>query len=84
MALQEAEKAVALVPVSKDVLRGPGYLIVLAQVYARIGRAEAAIDQLEYLLSIPTKISAGLLQNDPWWDPLRSNPRFQRLLRKKQ
>jgi hypothetical protein len=45
-----------------------------------VGEADAAIDQLEYLMSIPAEFGAGALRLDPAWDPLRAHPRFQRLL----
>jgi hypothetical protein len=51
-----------------------------ALAYAVLGRRSAAIDQLEYLLSVPSWISAPGLSLDPSWDPLRGDPRFQRLL----
>ncbi len=44
--------------------------------------AEAAIDQVEVLLSIPSNISVVALRHDPFWDPLRNHPRFQALLAK--
>jgi serine/threonine-protein kinase len=45
-----------------------------------VGEYEAAIDQLEYLLSVPSVITIPLLRVDPLWDPLRDHPRFQALL----
>jgi len=45
-----------------------------------VGEYDAAIDQLEYLLSIPSEISIPLLRIDPTWNPLRDNPRFQKIL----
>jgi len=56
----------------------------LAQVYAMVGRYDAAVDKLEYLMSLhaPKYITASILRLDPIYDTLRSNPRFQALLEK--
>jgi tetratricopeptide (TPR) repeat protein len=62
---------------------GPTYhawLRELAGVYAAVGEPEKALDQLEYLLSIPSLLSYGQLRYDPALDPLRDHPRFQKLL----
>jgi serine/threonine-protein kinase len=61
---------------------GPGVVIIMAEIYARVGEYEKAIDRLEYLLSVPAMISVPLIRIDPLWDPLRDHPRFQRLLEK--
>jgi serine/threonine-protein kinase len=45
-----------------------------------VGEFDAAIDQLELLLSIPSTLSVPLLRLDPAWDPLRDHPRFKKLL----
>ncbi|UCC83522.1 MAG: hypothetical protein JSW46_00900 [Gemmatimonadota bacterium] len=79
-AIREAGKAVELIPVSKDVLAGYDWIAFLAEVYVMVGEHGAAIDQLEYLLSIPGWLSIPWLQVDPIWDPLRNHPRFQALL----
>ena len=48
--------------------------------YAAVGELEAAIDRLEYLVTIPNLfVSIPLLRLDPIWDPLRDHPRFQAL-----
>ncbi|MCI0442184.1 hypothetical protein L0152_03075, partial [bacterium] len=55
----------------------------LTIVYVMVGEYEAAIDQIEYLLSIPTGLnspSIPMLRVDPTWGPLRSHPRFQKIL----
>ena len=77
-AIREGERAVALVP--KDALRGPTFVQRLAVIHALVGEPEAAIDQIEYLLSIPSKLTVGWLRVHPFWDPLRDHPRFQALL----
>ncbi|UCC83921.1 MAG: tetratricopeptide repeat protein, partial [Gemmatimonadota bacterium] len=79
-AIQVARAAVDMFPLSKDAWRGANLLSNLAEVYVRVGEYDAAIEQLELLLSIPSPLSANLLRVDPLWDPLRDDPRFQKLL----
>jgi serine/threonine-protein kinase len=79
-ARREAERAVELLPVSRDALDGVLYRTSLARVLARIGQPEAALEHLEYLLSIPAPLSGMSLRVDPLWAGLKDNPRFQRLL----
>ena len=55
----------------------------LAFIYMLVGEHAAALDQIEYLLSIPSWFSVPLLRLDPRWDPLRDYPRFQALLEEK-
>jgi TolB-like protein/DNA-binding SARP family transcriptional activator/Flp pilus assembly protein TadD len=80
-AIREARRAVELLPVSKDAYWGSDRLLDLASVYVEAGEPEPAIDLLEQLLKIPSSISAPQLKVDPFWEPLRPNARFQRLLR---
>jgi len=81
-AVREAELAVEQLPISLDAFFGVYPLIWLAQVYIVVGKYEAALDKLEYLMSLhaPKLITAPILRLDPTYDPLRSNPRFQALL----
>ena len=79
-AIGEGELAVELYPVSKDALHGPTQVENLAQIYMLVGEHDAALDQMEYLLSIPSSLSVQMLRITPKWDPLRDHPRFQRLL----
>jgi tetratricopeptide (TPR) repeat protein len=81
-AIREGKKAVELLPVSREARRGPYYIKAMAVIYTRIGEPDAAIDQLEYLFSIPDTTTVGQLRNHPNWDPLRDHPRFQALLEK--
>jgi serine/threonine protein kinase/tetratricopeptide (TPR) repeat protein len=79
-AIREGKKVLELLPVSKDAFEGPDYVQNLAQIYVMVGDYDSAIDQLEYLLSIPSDISIPYLRIDPTWTPLRNQPRFQKLL----
>jgi serine/threonine-protein kinase len=79
-AIREGELAVRLVPITRDGSSGPDRVRDLAIIHVMVGDHEAAIDQLETLLSIPSEFSANLFRVDPFWDPLRSNTRFQMLL----
>jgi tetratricopeptide (TPR) repeat protein len=79
-AIREGEKAVSLRPLSQDALDGTLYRLHLAWILARVGQADAAVDQLAYLLSVPSLISVPALRVDPTWAPLRGNARFQRLV----
>jgi serine/threonine-protein kinase len=79
-AIREGERAVALVPVSKDA-EWSGYLRAnLARIYVLLDEREKAIDQLESVLSRPGPLSVAWLRADPLWDPLRGNTRFLRLV----
>jgi tetratricopeptide (TPR) repeat protein len=79
-AIREGKIAVELYPVSKDALDGPGNVFSLAVIYVMVGEYDAALDKIEYLLSIPYDLSVPFLRLDWRWDPLREHPRFKRLL----
>ncbi|MBA2565768.1 MAG: tetratricopeptide repeat protein, partial [Gemmatimonadetes bacterium] len=79
-AISEGERGVALGPIDTDAFNGPYYQHQLARIYLLVGEPEKALDQLEPLLKIPYYLSPGWLRIDPNFDPLRSNPRFQRLV----
>jgi eukaryotic-like serine/threonine-protein kinase len=79
-AIREGERGVALAPVAKDAQRGPYYQHELIRIYLLVGEPEKALDKLEPLLKIPYYLSPGWLAIDPNFDPLRKNPRFQKLV----
>jgi TolB-like protein/Tfp pilus assembly protein PilF len=91
-ALNEAQRAMALVPSSKDRLSGPGFEENLALVEMIIGENSRAISTLARLLQTPyggwlynpAPITPALLRLDPIWDPLRADPAFQKLCEEKQ
>jgi eukaryotic-like serine/threonine-protein kinase len=79
-AVKEGERAVALWPTARDGYTGPYIQHQLARIYAVAGEPDKAVDQLEALLKIPYFLSPGWLRIDPNFEPLRANPRFQKLV----
>ncbi|MBC8646892.1 MAG: hypothetical protein H7X85_06990 [Thermoanaerobaculia bacterium] len=79
-AVREGERGAALVPIAKDAYVGPQLQHLLARIYLLVGEPEKALDRLEPLLKIPYYLSPGWLRIDPNFDPLRSHPRFQKLI----
>ena len=86
-ALALSEQAMAANPIEKDALDGPIPIEILARVAARVGEPDRAITALQKLLSIPyngalaaAPLTPALLRLDPMFDPLRDDPRFQKLV----
>ena len=79
-AIRAGQRAVALWPVAKDPVFGPYFQHQLARIYLIVGEPERALDQLEPVLKVPYFVSPGWLKIDPNFDPLRKNPRFQKLV----
>jgi serine/threonine-protein kinase len=79
-AIREGEEAVRMMPISRDALVGAELVGFLPEIYVMCGQYEAAIDRIETALSVPSFVSAGVLRVDPIWDPIRTNPRFRRLV----
>jgi serine/threonine-protein kinase len=79
-ALRHSRRAVEFLPVTRDALTGAEILRNLAITYAWAGEKDLAIEQLEEVVRIPGPISYGQLRLHPWWDPLRDDPRFEKLV----
>ncbi len=79
-AISAGEKAVRLLPVSKEAYKGVYQVENLAMIYVMIGKYDEAIAQIKYLLSIPGFLSTKILELDPRWAPLRNQPEFKKLL----
>ena len=78
-AVSEAKRAAELVPISKDGFDGPGIAMNLAVVYAWTNEADLAFEELGTLTKT-FGVFYGQLKRDPYWDPLRKDPRFDKLL----
>ena len=79
-AIREGESAVELLPISKEAYMGAYRAEDLARIYTMVGEYDAAIDQLEILLAVPSPTSVPMLRLEPTWNQLSDHPRFQRLL----
>jgi serine/threonine protein kinase/tetratricopeptide (TPR) repeat protein len=79
-AVRAGRRSVAMAPISQDAFTGSYNQHQLARIYCILGQQEKALEQLEPLLKIPYFLSPGWLKIDPTFDPLRKNPRFQKLL----
>jgi len=79
-ALREGRRAAELMPPSKDSINGALIMRQLAVIYAWVGEKELAIDQLERSAQVPGSLTYGQLRLWPHWDPLRGDPRFEKIV----
>jgi TolB-like protein/Tfp pilus assembly protein PilF len=79
-ALREGRRALELIPVAKDTNAGPQVLYFFAVICAWTGERDLAIEQLETLAKMPLGVSYGDIRLDPHWDPLRGDPRFEKIV----
>jgi serine/threonine-protein kinase len=79
-AIREGSRAVELLPVERDSINGSHLLLHLAIIYAATGEKDLAVEKLRALLSRPGDGTYGDFRLNPFWDPLRSDPRFEELV----
>jgi TolB-like protein/class 3 adenylate cyclase/Tfp pilus assembly protein PilF len=79
-AIREGRRAVELLPVTKDAIIGPKLVQYLSLIYAWTGEKDRALEQLAVATRIPGYLSYGQLRLHPDWDPLRGDPRFDKIV----
>jgi hypothetical protein len=79
-ALREGRRAVELCPIGKDALRGIAMIKYLAMIAAWAGEKDLACEQLAIAIRKPSDLSYGQLKLMPFWDPLRGDPRFEKIV----
>src|SRR5947199_5471667 len=79
-ALREGRRAIELLPSTKHALNGTEVLYFYAVICGWTGERDRAIQQLEILTKLPAGVSYGEIRLDPFWDPLRGDPRFEKIV----
>ena len=79
-AIAEAKRAVEMLPISKDALDGSLIELKLAVVYGWTSELDLAFETLNSLAKVPGLFNYGTLKRDPYWEPLRQDPRYEKLL----
>jgi TolB-like protein/Flp pilus assembly protein TadD len=79
-ALREGRRAVELLPVEKDAINGPLMIEYLAMIAAWVGDKDLACEKLAIAVRAPSTVSYGQLKLLPFWDPLRGDPRFEKIV----
>lgn len=79
-ALREGRRALELAPIVEDPFDGVDVLYTYAVICAWTGERDLAIEQLETLAKIPAGPSYGDIRLSPYWDPLRGDPRFEKMV----
>jgi TolB-like protein/cytochrome c-type biogenesis protein CcmH/NrfG len=79
-AIAEADRAMQLLPETKDAFNGPDITEFAAKILVAAGEKDRAIELISGLLKRPAALTVELLKLDPEWDALRNDPRFQALI----
>ncbi len=79
-ALREGRRAVELLPVEKDAISGIAMVKYFAMIAAWVGDKDLACEQLAVAIRPPSRLTYGELKLLPFWDPLRGDPRFEKIV----
>ena len=81
-AVREGELALEILPLDRDGIYAPYLIYWMASIYNNVGDYDAALDQIETLLSSPTEVSVASIEGNAEWDTLRDLPRYRQLVEK--
>ena len=79
-AIREGRRAAELLPVTKNAMEGAIMMEYLAIIYAWTGEKALALEQVAATLQVPSPLNYGDLRLQPFWDPLRGDPRFEKIV----
>jgi len=79
-AIEHGERAVQLVPPSKDAVNGPLLIEYLSLIYSWTGQKDRALAELKRAATMPSPVNYGDLRLHPFWDELRGDPRFEQIV----
>jgi TolB-like protein/Flp pilus assembly protein TadD len=79
-AIREGRTACDMLPVAKDAVDGAQLITNLASIYALTGEKDLALEQLDIVSKLPNGPTYGELRLDPYWDSLRGDPRFEKIV----
>jgi len=79
-AIREGRRAMEILPITKDSVDGAELVKYMGVIYAWCGEKDLAIEQIAATLKIPNTLSYGNLKLHPFWDSLRSDPRFEKII----
>src|SRR5437763_1758856 len=79
-ALQEGRRAVELLPVERDAFAAPDIIQLFSIICAWTGEKDLACEQLANVTQFPSFLTYGRLRLLPFWDPLRGDPPFEKIL----
>jgi hypothetical protein len=79
-AIRRGRRATELTPVDRNSIGGQQLIKHMAAIYAWAGETDLALQQLAVAVGLPGFLSYGELRLDPYWDPLRSDPRFEQIV----
>jgi hypothetical protein len=83
-AIREGNEAERMVPSAGEPVQRGFVGLAMARIYALVDEQDAALRQLDLLLSIPSPVSAAMLRVDPIWEGVRKEPEFDQLLRERE
>ena len=79
-ALREGRRAIELLPITKDAINGAHMIEFFAITCAWAGEKDLALEQLRFAIQNPSFLNYGELKLHPYWNPLRGDPRFEKIV----